>query len=205
MGKTLPEHELNCGSCGYNTCREKAIAVCEGKADLSMCLPFLKERAESFSDTIISNTPNAILVLDENLNIQQINKAACQLFRLSDPRSVVGTPVVTILNPAPYMEVMDKNSSHRREELRHYLAEYDRYVEESVTFDTDYRVVISVMKDVTDEEKEANLRSETRAKTAEITDKVIEKQMRVVQEIASLLGETTAETKIALTKLKDVL
>ena len=41
--------------------------------------------------------------------------------------------------------------------------------------------------------------------TIEITDKVIEKQMRAVQEIASLLGETTAETKIALTKLKESL
>ena len=41
--------------------------------------------------------------------------------------------------------------------------------------------------------------------TIEVTDKVIEKQMRAVQEIASLLGETTAETKIALTKLKESL
>ena len=41
--------------------------------------------------------------------------------------------------------------------------------------------------------------------TIEVTFRVIEKQMRFVQEIASLLGETTAETKIALTKLKDSL
>ncbi|MEG1887693.1 MAG: [Fe-Fe] hydrogenase large subunit C-terminal domain-containing protein, partial [Oscillospiraceae bacterium] len=54
MGKTRPEQELNCGSCGYDTCREKAIAVYNGKADLSMCLPFLKEKAESFSDNIIN-------------------------------------------------------------------------------------------------------------------------------------------------------
>ena len=46
---------------------------------------------------------------------------------------------------------------------------------------------------------------ELKQQTVEITDKVIEKQMRIVQEIASLLGETTAETQIALTKLKDAM
>ena len=35
-----PADELNCGSCGYNTCREKAIAVYQGKAEISMCLPY---------------------------------------------------------------------------------------------------------------------------------------------------------------------
>ena len=53
MGKFKPSDELNCGSCGYNTCREKAIAICQGKAEISMCLPFLKDKAESFSDTIV--------------------------------------------------------------------------------------------------------------------------------------------------------
>ena len=63
--KNTKADELNCGSCGYDTCREKAIAVFQGKADLNMCLPFLKEKAESFSDTIIKNTPNGIIVLNE--------------------------------------------------------------------------------------------------------------------------------------------
>ena len=74
MGKKTKEQELNCGSCGYPTCREKAVAVLNGKADMNMCLPFLKEKAESFSDTIINNTPNGIVVLNDSLEIQQINK-----------------------------------------------------------------------------------------------------------------------------------
>ena len=59
MGKNKPADELNCGSCGYNTCREKAIAIYQGKADLTMCLPYLKDRAENFSDHIINNTSNS--------------------------------------------------------------------------------------------------------------------------------------------------
>ena len=61
------------------------------------------------------------------------------------------------------------------------------------------------MRDVTAEAKERESREAMSRTTMEITDKVIEKQMRAVQEIASLLGETTAETKIALTKLKESL
>ena len=61
------------------------------------------------------------------------------------------------------------------------------------------------MRDVTAEETEKEKKAELSRQTIEITDKVVEKQMRIVQELDSLLGETTAETKIALTKLKESL
>ena len=65
MGKFKPSQELNCGSCGYNTCREKAIAIFQGKAEISMCLPYLKDKAESFSDAIVKNTPYSRLILPQ--------------------------------------------------------------------------------------------------------------------------------------------
>ena len=203
MGKTSPEQELNCGSCGYPTCREKAIAVYQGKADLSMCLPFLKEKAETFSGYVINNTPNAIFVLDENLCVQQINKAGCALFNLKTPSDILGSPIVRLLNPADYLGVM--TSGVPIKEKKHYLAEYKKYVAETIVYDHEYHIVFSIMRDITSEEARQRERSERCNKTVAITNEVIEKQMRVVQEIASLLGETTAETKIALTQLKDAL
>ena len=203
MGKTSPEQELNCGSCGYPTCREKAIAVYQGKADLSMCLPFLKEKAETFSGYVINNTPNAIFVLDENLCVQQINKAGCALFNLKTPSDILGSPIVRLLNPADYLGVM--TSGVPTKEKKHYLAEYKKYVAETIVYDHEYHIVFSIMRDITSEEERQSERSELCNKTVAITNEVIEKQMRVVQEIASLLGETTAETKIALTQLKDAL
>ena len=203
MGKTSPEQELNCGACGYPTCREKAIAVYQGKADLSMCLPFLKEKAETFSGYVINNTPNAIFVLDENLCVQQINKAGCALFNLKTPSDILGSPIVRLLNPADYLGVM--TSGVPIKEKKHYLAEYKKYVAETIVYDHEYHIVFSIMRDITSEEERQSERSELCNKTVAITNEVIEKQMRVVQEIASLLGETTAETKIALTQLKDAL
>lgn len=201
MGKTKPEQELNCGCCGYNSCREKAIAVYQGKADMSMCLPFLKEKAESFSDNIIHNTPNGIIVLNDSLEVQQINRSAMDIMNIRSETDVLGEPVVRILDPKDFIDV--KNSGRSMRDKRVYLAEYKRYIEESILYDYDYHLIICIMKDITAEEIEREKKEETHKQTVETADKVVEKQMRVVQEIASLLGETAAETKIALTKLKE--
>lgn len=203
MGKRTPEDELNCGSCGYDTCREKAIAVFQGKADLSMCLPFLKEKAESFSDNIIKNTPNGILVLNESLEVQQINGAARRIMNIRNASDVLGDQVVRVMDPQIFLEVLQSGINIHDKKI--YLAEYRRFVEMTVIYDKSYRILMGIMRDVTDEEDQRSQKEAISRNTIEITDKVIEKQMRVVQEIASLLGETTAETKIALTKLKESL
>lgn len=200
MGKTSPEQELNCGSCGYDTCREKAIAVIQGKAEISMCLPYLMEKAESFSDTIIKNTPNGIIVLNEALEIQQINAAACNILNVRNKSDVLDSPVVRVLDPVDYLNVLTNEENVY--EKKKYLAEYRKYVEETIIHDKKYHIIMSIMKDVTERESISTSMDSQRKQAIEITDRVVEKQMRVVQEIASLLGETTAETKIALTKLK---
>lgn len=202
MGKESEADELNCGCCGYNTCREKAIAVYQRKADISMCLPFLKEKAESFSDTIIGNSPNGIIVLNENLDIQLINQSACNMLKIKEPKDVIGMSSVSILDPRNYLQAMEGEPVR---EKRSYLAEYKKYIEETIIYDKNYHILMCIMRDVTKEEVQHERKEEMSRKTIEVTNKVIEKQMRVVQEIASLLGETTAETKIALTKLKETL
>lgn len=203
MGKTKPEHELNCGSCGYDSCREKAAAVLLGKADLTMCLPFLKEKAESFSDNIINNTPNGVIVLNESLEIQQINLMAQHILNIKNAGDVLGEHVVRVIDPSIFLEVLE--SGQNQYDKRFYLAEYEKYVMQTVVYDKSYHILISIIRDVTDEEKARVKKEMISQRAIEITDKVVEKQMRVVQEIASLLGETTAETKIALTKLKESL
>ena len=203
MGKTLPEHELNCGSCGYDTCREKAEAILSGKAELSMCLPYLMARAESFSDNIINNTPNGILVLNRDFAVQQINSAACQLMNLREAGAVLGRHVVCILDPAPFEEAISGGRNSYEQEV--YLAEYQRYVKMTIVRDAKYDILIVIMRDVTNAHAERSGKTERSRKSIEIADKVIEKQMRTVQEIASLLGETTAETKVALEKLKETI
>ena len=201
MGKLSKRDELNCGSCGYNTCREKAIAILQGKAEVSMCLPYLQKKAEGFSDRIVNNTPNGIIVLNDSFEVQQINEAAMGIMNIRSASDVLGEQVVRIMDPKVFYEVQKRKFNiHNR---RVYLAEYKRYVELTVVYDTDNHLYIGIMRDITDEEKEREKKENISKQTIETADKVVDKQMRIVQEIASLLGETAAETKIALTKLKE--
>lgn len=203
MGKTKPSDELNCGSCGYDTCREKAVAIYQGKAEISMCLPYLKEKAESFSDTIVKNTPNGLFVLNEALEVQQINKAALKIMNLRSAKDILGDQVIRVLDPKLFLNVLQSGRDLRNKRV--YLAEYERYVEQTIIHDKDYKLLVCIMRDITDEETVREQKENISKQTIEITDKVVDRQMRIVQEIASLLGETAAETKIALTKLKETI
>lgn len=201
MGKVKPGDELNCGSCGYNTCREKAIAILQGKAEISMCLPYLKDKAENFSDTIARNTPNGLVVLNEKLEVQQVNQAALKILNLRNPNDILGDQVVRVLDPADFLSVLSTGRTVRNK--REYLAEYERYVEKTIVYDKEYRLILGIFRDVTVEETQREKKESISRQTVEIADNVVDRQMRIVQEIASLLGETAAETKIALTKLKE--
>ena len=201
MGKVRPSDELNCGSCGYNTCREKAVAIYQGKAEISMCLPYLKDKAESFSDNIVRNTPNGLILLNEKLEIQQVNKAALKIFNLRFSTDVLGDGVVRVLDPQDFLNVL--KTGRNIHDKRVFLAEYEKFVDETIIYDKEYRLLICILRDVTDEETVREQKENISKQTVEIADKVVDKQMRIVQEIASLLGETAAETKIALSKLKE--
>ena len=201
MGKMKQSDELNCGSCGYNSCREKAIAICQGKAEISMCLPYLKDKAESFSDTIVNSSPDGLIVLNESLEVQQINDAALRLMNLRANSDIMGEPVVRVLDPKVFLQVQETGRNIYGRKV--YLAEYKRYVEMTIVYEKDSRVLVSILRDITGRETEREKKENIRNQTIEVADKVVEKQMRIVQEIASLLGETAAETKIALTKLKE--
>ena len=166
-----------------------------------MCLPFLKDKAESFSDTIVNSSPNGLIVLNDQLEVQQINKAAREIMNIRYASDVLGTQVIRILDPVPFMKVRDTGREIRNERV--YLAEYKRYVEQTIVYDRDSRLLVGIMRDVTDEQYAKERKDNISKQTVEVADKVVEKQMRIVQEIASLLGETAAETKIALAKLKE--
>ena len=191
----------NCGGCGYDTCRKKAVAVFQEKAELSMCLPYLRGKAEALTDNITNNSPNGIFVLNEKLEVQQINPSAKRILNIRRDTDVLGESVTRIMDPELFVDVLESGNNVVNE-LR-YLADYRIYVEMTVTYDKEARVLICIMRDVTDEQLEREKRVDVIRQTAEVADTVVEKQMRIVQEIASLLGETAAETKIALSKLKE--
>ncbi len=202
MGKNVKSKEFNCGACGYETCRDKAIAVLDGKADPKLCLPYALEHAQSVSNIIIKNTPNGIIVIDNNNLIKEINPAAMYMLHL-DTINPVGMPIEAILNKDEFADFLkNKQNSNETQYFRAYYEEYGKTFDHAIMrlSDEDYYVVI--LMDLTVQETKEKIMKKMRSSTIEITQQVIDEQMRTVQEIASLLGETTARSKVALTKLK---
>ena len=201
-GKTKPEDMLNCGACGYETCMEKAWAVANGYANIDMCVPYMRARAESMSYEIIQTSPNGIVLLDNDLNILEINGKAKELLGIRES-DVRGKGIFHYFNPTDFVLAAADNKNIYNKKV--FLERTSSWVELTIIVLKDNKGTYAVMKDITQETHSEEQLSKVKLETLATTDEDIKKQMRDAQEIASLLGETTAETKIALLKLKNTL
>ncbi len=199
-GKYSVEDELNCGACGYSTCREKAIAVFQGKAELSMCMPYALAQAESMSNVVMDVTPNMIFVIGNDMRILDCNRKGQELLGVGHEEAVQRYIF-------EFIEAEDiENALLTREPVLHkkvHLENGRMVAEETIVYIENLDAVLVTYQDVTREEKIKEQHYNLKVETVEMAQKVIEKQMMVAQEIAGLLGETTAETKVTLTKLRD--
>lgn len=201
IGKYSKEDETNCGGCGYETCREKAVAVYQGLAKRKMCIPYMKSRAESLSDIIVQSSHNAIIVVDNDMIIQEFNPVANQMF--NGTGSPIDKPLSRYIDPSLFKRVWEE-----KEEIRHHKVEYEEY--ELITDQTifpleEYGVIVGIFTDKTAQEQQKEEMREMKQMAADKAADVVHKQMEIVQEIAGLLGETTVETKTALYELTELI
>ncbi|MEW6106840.1 MAG: [Fe-Fe] hydrogenase large subunit C-terminal domain-containing protein [Bacillota bacterium] len=199
-GKYAPEDELNCGACGYDSCRDKAVAVLQGMADPEMCIPYMRERAESMANLFVASAPYGIIVVDEDEVIRDLNAAAERMFRRSR-HEVVGGKLAILMDPSSFRQVLVGKTSVQVEVAYPELGLVTR---QTIFYEPDERLAMGVIADITEEKRQAAHLQKLRAETLEKAQGVIDKQMEVAQKIAGLLGETTAETKVLLTRLMNV-
>ena len=195
--KFSPSDELNCGACGYDSCRQKAIAVFRGLAEVEMCIPYMRERAESMSNLIISTTPNGVVVVGSDLTIVSVNPAFEQIFGVKAD-DCLGQDIGKLMDPAPFGQVFSPREPVRTDEA--HLG--GSLITSQLLFYVSVRdVVVALVNDMTSDYNRGRAIQKAREETLEKAGRVIDRQMRVAQEIAGLLGETTAETKLLLTQL----
>ena len=199
-GKYSAEDELNCGACGYSTCRDKAIAVFQGKAELSMCMPYALAQAESMSNVVMDVTPNFIFVIGSDMKILDCNRKGQELLGVGHEEAVERY-IFEFIETADIETVFLTRESILNKKIE---LEHGRLIaEEKIVYIENLDAVLVIYQDITHEEKVKEQHYNLKVETVEMAQKVIEKQMMVAQEIAGLLGETTAETKVTLTKLRD--
>lgn len=200
MGKNKKSDELNCSACGYATCRAKAIAVYQGKAEIGMCLPHAVARAESMSNVVLDSTPNLILIVDRDMRIRECNNIAQKFFGMSRAEAL-DSYIFEFIETGDIEEVLDSKEPilHRKVDLPQIKLK----AEEKIVYIDELDSVLIIYQDIRKEELAKEKRMQLKMETIEMAQKVIDRQMMVAQEIAGLLGETTAETKVTLTKLRD--
>ena len=197
-GKTKPEDELNCGACGYSTCREKAIAVFQKKAELGMCIPFMHEKAESLSNLVMETSPNIVLIVDKDMKVLEYSAVGEKYFGKTR-QEALNMYLYEFIDPSDFQWVYDSHQNIHGKKVTY--SEYNFSMLQNIVYIEKEDVGLATFIDITKEEELAKQEYEKKLETIDLAQRVIHKQMMVAQEIAGLLGETTAETKTTLTKL----
>lgn len=199
MGKYSEDDLLNCGACGYPSCKEKVVGIYRGFAEKTMCMPYMKSIAEGLQSAIFHSSPNPICILDDALKIRECNPAFETTFNVTGMKlkkiSVFG------FLPESLFDTLSLSEDTVHSEKIH-LPVVDRTFLANVVPLTAQKSVICILADITLSEKQRHELASLKEETLSSCQQLIDKQMRMVQEIAGMLGESTAETKVSLNRLK---
>lgn len=147
--------------------------------------------------------PNGLLVVDADLYVRLVNPAFCRMFQL-EPDDIVGQPVTTILDDTSDLERVWRDNSIIRSQAKEFPA-YHLFVNQVIFSIEDEGIIACILVDQSHDLEHKREVQKLRHETVKKVNEVVDNQMKVVQEIAGLLGETTAETKVSLLKVIQML
>lgn len=192
-GKEVESDMLNCGACGYATCREKAIAVLHGYAELEMCIPYVRKMAQQRTDKIIETSPNGIVILNEQLEILTMNPAFCKFFCCNE--ALIGKRISNLMDPEPFEKLAVGSDEMSEAIINHqkynFIAHQKMYKLRDDSSEVKTQIVgifVDVSKSVTDKNKLDSLRAKTLMQAQDLLDH----QINMAQQLAKFLGESTA-------------
>ncbi|MDQ0291526.1 [Fe-Fe] hydrogenase large subunit C-terminal domain-containing protein [Oligosphaera ethanolica] len=200
IGKQSFEDELNCSGCGYNSCRDFAVALLEGKAEPSMCVSYMRKLANKKANTLIQTMPSGVIIVQENMNVVECNRRFAEMLGddIKDAFEVSpGLEGASAQKLVPFLtkyfdQVLETGCDISYRDIENNGSVYN------VTIFTiePHRIVGCIMRDITEPavEKEQVIRK---------AQEVIRRQMETVQKIAYLLGENAAESQVSLNDIID--
>ncbi|MBP8625930.1 MAG: 4Fe-4S binding protein [Syntrophorhabdales bacterium] len=196
-GKSDPQQQLNCGACGYDSCREKAIAVAQSMAEPEMCIPYMRRLAERRTDQIFSTTPNGIIILDKELKILAVNPAFKKFFFCSD--GVLGRHISYLMDPAPF-EKLISGAADSLDIIRTHR-HYNLMCRELLYILKQDQQIVGIFINITSQQENEKKLKEIKSQTVEQASELLEHQIKMAQTIAQFLGESTARGEEIVKKL----
>lgn len=194
VGKTCAEDELNCSGCGYDSCRDFALAMLEGRAEENMCVSYMRKVAHDKATVLLQKIPAGVLLVDTDLKIVDMNRYGA---------SLLGDDVLTVYDVSPGLHGVELSKictlsdlfntvlTTGKELTERQIRENDKVWLLSIYNIQPHRLVFGLLQDL----HEPYVRKEW---MLEKTEDVIRKHMDTVQQIACLLGENAAYTDSTL-------
>ncbi len=197
IGKRKPSDEFNCGGCGYDGCRQFAVAVLEGKAESGMCFHYMRKLAHKKANKLIERMPSAVVIVDENLRIVECNSAFvalggsdAELIHESNPGLVGANLEAVVPISSHFRRVLESGEDL----LEKNIACHASILHSSIFSIEPHHVVGGIFQDIT----QPSVRKEEIVRKAR---QVIQDNLKTVQKIAYLLGENASETEITLNSI----
>lgn len=194
-GKLNPERRLDCGACGYNSCRDMAIAMINNMAESEMCLPYMRLLAHNRSDKIMESSPNGLVILNDKLRIEAINSSFENFFNCISS-SVVGRHITNVIDTNIY-ELVQKSGIRNKSMIKIKGREFHQIIYKLEQENQLIGVYVDLNSVKLTEEKIDFLRKTT----AQNAQKLLNHQIEMAQKLTKFLGENTAKSEILLEKL----
>ncbi len=190
VGKNGREDELNCSGCGYDSCRDFAIAMLEGRAEENMCVSYMRKIAHDKATVLLQKIPAGVLLVNSDLKIVDMNRSCATL--LGDDISVVydaspGLNGVALKGICSFDDLFKAVLTTGKEITERHIRNEDKPLILSIYNIQPHRLVFGLLQDL----QELSTRKEW---IIEKTGEVIRKHMETVQQVACLLGENAAFT-----------
>lgn len=188
IGKIDPRDQLDCGACGYRSCREKAIAVVRGLAEPEMCMPRMRLLAERRMDRIMETSPNGIVILDHELRIIAMNPAFQKMFLCS--HLVLGRHISYLTDATPFEQLL----ASRCGKLERTASEprYGRIFHQIVYALEEDQQIVGIFVDITESSLNREKLAIVHREALDRSRQLLEHQVRMAQDITRLLAEHTA-------------
>jgi transcriptional regulator with PAS, ATPase and Fis domain len=143
--------------------------------------------------------PNGLIVVGADLYIKIVNPAFCAMFQIN-AENLVDQPVSVIFDDVSDLQWVWNTGKIIKGKKQMYPL-FNLYVNQVIFSIESEGVIVCIMIDISDELGQEKELRQIKMETIKKVNEVVDKQMKVVQEIAGLLGETTAETKVSLLKI----
>ncbi len=199
-GKLSTKDELNCSGCGYESCRDFAIALLTGQAEKEMCVSYLRKMAQKKANMLIKAMPAGLVIVNKEMRIIECNKKFAEL---------LGTDLINAFNAKPGLEdgnlkkiiPNEKFIEHCQlvldigEKIKNRHFHFNKAIFDLSVFPIEKKQTIGIIiQDITNPSYQ---KEQIVFKAKEVTKKSLE----TVQKIAYLLGENASETEVILNSI----